>query len=137
MSYNDLYFNFTPPRDNTSPNLYVKETVATLVEYAKDKGPGVYSLEIERYPHIHMNVKMREDYSFDMEMVNGNVHPDYLSINVDPFRPAFSKWYEEDTISENKIYSRNGHEILYNITIEQKIWPYAITMELFALKISV
>ena len=60
MSYMDLYHSFTPPHDNTSPNLYVKETVATLVEYAKDKGPGVYSLEIERYPHIHMNVKMRE-----------------------------------------------------------------------------
>ena len=41
MSYYDLYANFVHHidnnQDNASPNLYVKETVATLVEYAKLK----------------------------------------------------------------------------------------------------
>ena len=122
MSYYDLYANFVHHLDNNqdhaSPNLYVKETVATLVEYAKTKGPGIYSLEIERYPHIHMNIKMRDDCSFDMDIVNGNVHPDYLSLNVDPFRTAF-KWYEQDTTSENDVYSRDGYVLLYNSTIQK------------------
>ena len=122
MSYYDLYTNLVHHhdnnQDNASPNLYVKETVASLVEYAKLKGPGKYSLEIERYPMIHMNIQMREDCTFDMEIVNGNVHPDYLSVNVDPFRTAF-KWYEQDSRSENVVLSRDGYLLLYNNIIQK------------------
>ena len=122
MSYYDLYTNLVHHldnnQDNASPNLYVKETVASLVEYAKSKGPGKYSLEIERYPHIHMNIQMREDCTFDMEIVNGNVHPDYLSVNVDPFRTAF-KWYEQDSTSDNVVLSYDGYLLLYDSIIQK------------------
>ena len=66
MTTYGIFNNLTRPIDETRPNLFVKETIQSLVQYTKEEGEGAYMLEIERYPSIFTHVDMREDCIFDL-----------------------------------------------------------------------
>ena len=90
-------FPFYPAVNKNVPNLYVKETVSSVVAYAKTQPPGVHQLQVQVYPPMFAMIAVNEDRTMNMHMTSGQKDDDY-PVNLDEATRLGYRWYNKTTL---------------------------------------
>ena len=106
--------------DVSQPNLFVKETIPTLLEWAKTQPAMVHMLEIDYYPLLFVIIDMRDDQTFDIHLRR---EPETI-IDRPPTLEACARigyeWFQEDSTHLPQNYSWEEYKALHD-TVNRKI----------------
>ena len=106
--------------DMSRPNLFIKETIDSLVQWAKTQPAMVHMLDIQHFPLFFAIVDMRSDQTFDVHQRRESGTIIERPINVDLIRDLGYQWHLEDTNDASHLYTHNDFTRLHR-TICEKI----------------
>ena len=92
--------------DYSRPNLFTKETISTVLEYARTVEPRSHMIELKHYPTMFAIIEMKEDGTHNLHIRRQDAIIEE-PISAQAFIDLGYNWYIED--------ARDGPQNLYSI----------------------